>query len=79
MRVYMCWYICKCVCVCRCVAEYGGKRNMGNSWVKAKPNWLNYFEIWRHLIHPNFGKHSMTICCNVKKREKSQWSFMFKI
>lgn len=65
----MCTCMCMCVSVCVCVAGY--REKLGNSWVKAKPSWLNYFGIWRHLIHPNFGKHYMTICWNRKKRENS--------
>lgn len=57
----------------------GYREKLGNSWVKAKPSWLNYFGIWRHLIDPNFGKHYMTICWNMKKTKNSQWGMMFKI
>lgn len=66
-------YMYVCVFVCRV------QRKTGNSWVKAKASWLNYFGIWKHLIHPNFGKHYMTICWHMNKKEKSQWGVKFRI
>ena len=78
MCVCVCVFVCVCVYVCVCVCVAGYREKLGNSWVKAKPSWLNYFGNWRHLIHPNF-EHCMTICWNVKKRENSQWDIMFKV
>lgn len=57
-----------CTCLCVCVCATGYRKKLGNSCVKAKPSWLNYFGIWRLLTYPNFGKHYMTINWNMNKK-----------